>query len=164
MMDDMIKDSLAGFDVLWQRVEGGCESAATQAPKAAYSPEEVLRSLIREETCAAMNAANLARSCQGDGRALLQRHAADARRHLRRLRAEYFIRTGATPPCPEDCPCGAGRLAALRASYLQAKDLADRYTEAAGHAEPELREVLSSYAEDERCRAKDLRSLLLGSF
>ena len=167
-MDEMIKDSLEGFDTLWQRVTG--RDAAQAEPdavpdKRTYSQEDTLLGLIHDETCAALGASSLARMLQGDGRAVFLRHAADAKRHLRRLRAEYFITTGVTGGSNEDCRNTAGKLAAMRALFLQAEELAGRYEKAAEMADSaQLREVYLAFAEDVHRRAQETRSLLIESF
>lgn len=165
-MDDMIKESLDGFPDLWKRVSCQPQSPPEQEAKAdTYSQEDTLLGLIHDETCTGVYAAALARMCPADGRAVLQRHAAQARRHLRRLRAEYFLATGVTGGCNEDCRAMGDKLPALRAEFLRAGDMAERYEQAAERADsPELRDVFTSFAADERCRARELRSLVIGSF
>lgn len=161
-MDEMIKDSLDGFDSVWQRVTGRADT--TQQPHT-YSQEDALLGLIHDETCAAFYASSLARMFQGDGRTLLLRHAADAKRHLRRLRAEYFITTGVTSGTNEDCRSVTGKLASLRSAFLQAAELAERYEACAGQSEnAELREVFTAFAADERRHAQEIRALLIESF
>ena len=164
-MDDMIRDSLAGFGQLWQRVSCAGESAEPGRGADTYSPEDTLLALIHDEICTGAYVSALARMFQGDGRALLQRHAAEARRHLRRLRAEHFIITGVEGGAHQDCRSLSGRLPALRAVLLQAADMAERYAAAAERTDcPELREVFSAFAADERRRARETRSLLIDSF
>ncbi len=163
-MDEMLKESLDGFDSLWQRVTRRPENAPPPPPGAG-SQEDVLLGLIHEETCAAAYAAALARMFSGDSRAMLQKHAAGAKHHLRRLRAEYYIATGVSGGTNEDCRALAGKLPGLRAVLLQARDLADRYERAADRADsPELKEALLAFAADERRQARELRSLLIESF
>ena len=166
MDDDMIKDSLEGFDAVWQRVTCRDETAAApQIAAPAFSEEETLRGFIVDETCAQVYAAGLARAFQGEGRTILQRLAGDAKRRARRLRAEYFIRTGAMPPSGGDCPDTMGRLASLRAMLLQAEDMTARYTQAAERtAGPELHELYQIYAAEQRRRAQEVRALLIESF
>ncbi len=161
-MDNIIKESLTGFEDVWQRVTG---RDTPQPPESAYSQEDSLLLLIHEEICAAAGATALARMFQGDGRALLLRHAADAKRHLRRLRAEYFITTGLTAASNGDCRAVGGKLASLRDAFLAAGQLAGRYEMAAGQTDcPELAEAFGAFAADERRRAQELRALLIDSF
>lgn len=163
-MDDMLKESLDGFESLWQRVSCRSEDALDTGTDT-YSLEDTLLGLIHDETCAMTYASALARSFQGDSRAVLQRHASQARRHLRRLRAEYFIATGVTGGKNEDCRALGGRLPALRTVLLQARDMARRYEQAAERTDcPELREAFTAFAADERRRAQELRSLVIESF
>ena len=168
MDDSLIQESLAGFDSVWQRVarrSDGSEAEGIPAGTKTYSQEDVLLCFIHEETCIAANASSLARMFQGDGRAVLQRQATVAQRHLRRLRAEYFILTGVKSGANEDCRTVNGKLASLRDLYLQACDLAARYTHAAEKAEDEaLQGIFLAFAEDERHSAQETRSLLIDSF
>lgn len=165
-MDEMINESLAGFDSVWQRVTGKNDCEAENCPAAGtYSEEDTLLGLIHDETCAAFQSTALARMFQGDGRATLMRHANQAKRHLRRLRAEYFIATGITGGSNEDCRAVNGKLASLRSLFLQAGELAERYEKAADQTESEaLREVFLTFAADERHRAQEIRALLIESF
>ena len=163
-MDDLIKESLAGFDAVWQRVTGRDETG-DRPPERTYPPEGPLPDLIRDELCAAACTAALARMFQGSGRALLLRHAADAKRHLRRLRAEYFIATGQTGCSGGDCRTVAGKLTSLRQLFLQAVRMAGRYEQAAACTDgAELRQALDAFAADERRRAQETRSLLVELF
>lgn len=165
MDDDMIKESLDSFPAVWQRVTCRESIAAGQPPAPAFDEDEALRIFLHDETCTANSAASLSRQFQGDGRAMLQRHAADAKRRLRRLRAEYFIRTGATPPALDDCPGVTGKMASLRAMFLRSNDIAERYAQAAEQTgSPELRELYGAFAADERRCAQELRALLIESF
>ena len=161
-MDDMLTESLAGFDAVWRRVTGRGDMPGDDAPLALT---EALRALMGGEACAAATASSLARAFRGDDRAALLRHAAEARRHLRRLRAEYFIATGSGGVPMGDCPPSAGALNGLRALLLQAEDMAARYERAAERADSgELRQTLAAFAEDERRRARETRALLIGRF
>ena len=159
-MDDTIKESLDGFEALWRRVRCPGEPSAH-----AHSPEEALLDLVRREASAAAYTAALAGTFRGDSRALLQRHAAQARAHLRRLRAEYFIATGVAAGVKEDRRAPDARLTALRTVLLQARDMAEAYERAADLTDcPELREVFQTFAQDERNRFREIRALVVGSF
>lgn len=168
MDDALIQESLAGFDSVWQRVArrgDGPETPNTPVGAKTYSQEDALLGFIHEETCAAASASSLARMFQGDGRAVLQRQAVAAQRHLRRLRAEYFILTGVTCGANEDCRSTNGKLASLRSFYLQACELAERYTQAAEKAGDEaLQGIFLAFAEDEHRHAQEARSLLIDNF
>ena len=166
-MDDLIKESMDGFDQLWQRVTGGPQQTQEHPPaqERTYDWEDVLLGFIHEETCASLLSASLARMSQGDARAALARHAGEAKKRLRRLRAEHFIAAGVEDGGNEQCRAPEGRLASLRGLYLQAQDLAVRYEQAAGDiADPVLGEVLSAFADANRRRAQELRALLVASF
>lgn len=172
MMDDILKDGLGDFDAVWQRVTGQCAGAGPQPPTHPAVPggnprplEDTLLGLIHDETCAALSAASLARSFQADGRAVLQRLAAGSRRRLRRLRAEYFIATGVAAGSNEDCRGTAGKLASLRAIYLQERDLATRYAEASEREDcAELAEAFAAFAQEARRGAREARALLIDCF
>lgn len=162
-MEELIKESLEGFDGVWQRVTGRDGPPADRT--GAYDEEDALLRLIHQEACAAVYAGSLAKMLQGDGRALLLRHAAEAKRHLRRLRAEYFIATGVADGGNEDCRSVTGKLASLRTAFLQAEELAAQYDSAAAHTScPALREVFAAFADETRRRARETRSLLIESF
>ncbi len=154
-----IKESLAGFDALWQRVAG-----VRPALPAAFDAEDALLGFIQEEACAAVRAAALARQFRGEARTLLQRQAELARLHVRRLRAERFIVTGLSGTDKVDCRVPADKLAALRGAYLQAGALAEGYDAAAQAAGGELASLFAAFAADARTRAQQLRTLLVGSF
>ena len=161
MDNDWIKQSLAGFDTVWQRVAGDHGPPHEEV----YSEENVLRKLIHSEICAARQASSLARMFQGDGRAILLRHAADAKRHIRRLRAEYFIHTGICPDRDSDCQEPCGKLASLRAALFQTNERADMYTQAAKQTESaELRQMYETFACDAMRHAREIRALLIESF
>lgn len=171
MMDDILKDGLDGFDAVWQRVTGQSTQTGPLPPTHPAGPggtrplEDALLGLIHDETCAALSAASLARSFQADGRAVLQRLAAGSRRRLRRLRAEYFIATGVAAGSNEDCRGTAGKLASLRAVYLQERDLAARYGEASEREDcPELAEAFAAFAQEARQGAREARALLIDCF
>ena len=165
-MDESIRESLAGFDAVWQRV-AGLDSTPERTPdrQRADPLEDHLAHFIHEETCAAVWAAALARLFGGEARTVLLRQAADARRHLKRLRAEYFIAAGVPAGGNQDCRDISGKLASLRTVYLQARDRAADYEEQAERApSPELREMFAAFAGDEARHAREARRLILASF
>lgn len=172
-MDEMLKESLAGFDAVWQRVtgqsapavDGGGASAPCAGPPEPRPPEDVLAELIRRETCAGTWAGTLARAFPADGRAVLQRMAAGSRRRLRRLRAERFIATGSAGEEIGDCGPQPGKLAALRALYLQYGRLAEQYEAAAGRqTDPGAGDALAAFAAETRRSAQEARALLIECF
>ncbi len=165
-MDDLIRESMDGFQDVWRRVTARPGPAEeTPDPDQPHTCRDPLPALIREEARAAFESGALARMLQGDGRALLTRHAAEGNRRLRRLRAEYFIATGRTSREDGRHPMPAGKLDCLRELYLRTCGLADGYEQAAGRTgDPVLRELYSAFADDSRRRAKELRALLIASF
>ncbi len=165
MDDELLRESLAGFDALWRRVTGQEEDRPDDnTPEDGRPLEGALPRLISEEACAAAQTAALARLYQGESRSLLTRLSAEARRHLRRLRAEYYILTGADAGTAADCRPAGGKLASLRQIYLRAERLALLYERAAGLADGPARDALGELAEDERRAARQLRALLVASF
>ena len=162
-MDDLIRESMEGFDDVWRRVAGKQEAEQPPAPEPCE--QDPLPALIRREACAAAQSAALARMCQGDGRTILTRHAVEAKRRLRRLRAEQFIAAGHADAGDGPCPMPDGKLAALRALYLGALAVGGEYEKAAKlAADPALAELFTAFAGDSRRRAKELRALLVESF
>lgn len=161
-MDDLIRESMDGFDEVWRRVTG---KPGTGCAERTYAPEDMLAALIAGEACAAGQSAALAKVCQGQARQVLARHAAGAKARLRRLRAEYFIAGGTAAPDPGQCSPAEGRQAALRRLYLDAVALTDRYEKAAGAAADDaLKEALDAFARESELRARELRALLVASF
>ncbi len=161
-MDDLIRESMDGFDEVWRRVT---ERPETECAGKAPAPEDILTDLITGEACAAQVSTALARVCRGEARQTLARHAGQAKERLRRLRAEYFIAAGAAAPAPGPRPMTEGHLASLRRLWLDAAALADRYEKAAGEAkDAALREVLAAFARESKLRARELRALLVASF
>ena len=161
-MDDLIRESMDGFDEVWRRVTGKSGTGCTERT---YTTEDMLAPLIAGEAYAAQMSAALARVCQGQARQTLSRHAAGAKARLRRLRAEYFIAGGAAAPAPGPCPMTEGRQAALRRLFLDAVALADRYEKAAGAAaDAALKEALDTFARESELRARELRVLLVACF
>lgn len=155
-VNESILKSLAGFDSVWRRVTG---------EDTLFSEEETLKGFIRDELGAAAFYTSLARMFQGTGRTLLLSHAGDAKRHVRRLRAEYFIRTGLSY-APSDGGRGVGgKLASLRQALERENSLALAYEKAAAQtASPELREVYEAFSADAKAHAQSNRALLIDSF
>ena len=163
MDNDLIKESLKDFDGVWQRVTGTAPRLPPHPEP--WSEEDSLREMIREEDCAAQYAASLARLFQSDSRAVLMRHAGEAKRHARRLRAEYFIRTGLTAPQTYGCQGVTGKLASLRDALLQEDRRAAMYDSAAEHTErAELRHLYKLFAGDARRHGRESRGLLVECF
>lgn len=155
--DREITACLAGFEHLWQRVSGNTPSARSE--------DRTLQHLIREECCVAGYYTALARMFQGSGRAQLLNQAGEARRHARRLRAEYFILTGLSCDAPKDCPSVSGKLASLRSALTTEQNLAAAYAQAAEATEcPVLREAYRCFAQEASGRAAANRTLLLECF
>lgn len=164
-MDSEILESLAGFDALWQRVTGREEPERSAPAQTTYALERALRRLMEEEACAAREAAALAGVSRSAARGTLARQAGDAKRRLRRLRAEYYILTGTAAPGGGDCPAASNGLERLRAAFLQAGRMAEQYRQAARLADGgELSQTLDGFAEEQTVRARQLRALLVERF
>ncbi|MCC8357169.1 MAG: hypothetical protein LJU34_04880, partial [Oscillospiraceae bacterium] len=149
-IDESIRESLAGFAAVWQRV-AGAERPAGQAEETAPIPrfreEQAMESFIQAELCAAAFDKALARMFQSKGRAVLLAQAEDAMRRARRLRAEYFIRTGVTYTPENHGPSVGGKLASLREAMLREARLAQDYTQAAAQTTaPETQTLYTEYA------------------
>ena len=165
---DILK-SLAGFEEVWKRVTAAGPTAEEKAPKEApsgpSSEEETLKRLIEDEIRDAAYYTFASRMFQGKARTMLLYHAADEKRHARRLQAEYFIRTGESyaPSCV--CEPTADRMTSLRAALLREQAGAAAYQSAAERtAAPELREVYLHNAADEQRHAREDRELILEKF
>ena len=156
MDDQEITAALDGFDDVWQRV-GSAQAASAE--------EQTLRSFIDDETCDAAFYIALSHMFQGAGKALLLAHAADEKSHARRLRAEYFIRTGVTYAPGGACEPVSGKLSSLRIALQHELAGASAYRKAAAQtSSPELREVYLRHAADEDRHAQEDRALILDSF
>lgn len=161
-MEENILQCLEDFDRIWQRV-----SAASSSPPPACgsSENEKLQAFLAAELCSASYYTHLAKMFQGAGRQLLLSHAADEKAHARRLRAEYFIRTGRSPLPGGPCECVSGKLASLRKVYYRELEAAAAYREAAENCPSEELAILyRSFSKDEERHARENRELLLECF
>ncbi len=149
---------LAGFDTLWRRV-------SDTPPRGSESEEDRLLGFLREECCAAAFYTALSRMFQNPGRTQLMNRATEAKRRARRLRAEYFIRTGLSCEAPRDCPGTGGKLASLRTALKTEYRLAEAYAQAAEKSScPIQRELYQCYARESAAQAQTNRALLLDCF
>jgi len=165
---DILK-SLAGFEEVWKRVTAAGPTAEEKAPKPAAagppSEEETLKRLIEDETCGAAYYNSVSRMFQGKARTMLLSHAADGKRHARRLQAEYFIRTGESYAPSGVCEPVSDRMSSLRTALRREQAGAAAYQSAAERTTaPELREVYLHSAADEQRHAREDRELILDNF
>lgn len=157
-ISDSTREIMADFDNLWARV-------TARPPQAVFDEDETLREFIKSELCTAYFDSALARMCPNPGRAMLSAHANAAKLRARRLRGEYFIRTGVSFAPKDDCRGVAGKLASLRMALERDTAMAQSYA-AAGEktALPELRQLYTAFSSERQNAAKETRALILDSF
>lgn len=161
-MEENILQCLEDFDRLWQRVTA---VSSAPPPTAGTDENQRLQSFLAAELCSAAYYTNLAKMFQGQGRQLLLSHAAEEKAHARRLRAEYFIRTGQSALPGGNCESVSGKLASLRSIYFRELEAAAAYREAAeGCTNEDLASLYHSFAQDEERHAQENRELLLDCF
>lgn len=157
-INDSTRKIMEDFDDLWARV-------TAKPPQAIFDEDETLREFIKAELCAAYFDSTLARMCQNPGRAMLSAHANAAKLRARRLRGEYFIRTGVSYAPKDNCRGVTGKLASLRMALERDIAMSQSYA-AAGEktALPELRQLYTAFAAERQNAAKETRALILDSF
>lgn len=148
-MDNETLSALKGFDGVWDRVSGRPAPSLGELADAAERQRELL--------CA------LAGRCPQHAARLRTMAAAEAAA-VCRLRAENFLAAGENYRPAAACALVKSALCALREAYLGASALADKLQEAANAAPCELRNTLDVLAAAERCRARELRALVLCGF
>ena len=155
------QSALEGFDSVWTRVAGRTEARPLRT-EPLKTP--ALAELAAEAGRAAMYDRALALCFRGESRSLLQRHARQAERRARRLRAEAFLADGVRRIGAESCPRPDGALDGLRSAMLRDGAAAKTYAGAAEAAGGELRAVLSAFAEETEAAAAEKRRLILRCF
>lgn len=157
-ISDSTRKIMDSFDELWARV-------SAKPPQAIFDEDETLREFIRSELCTASFDSALARMLQNPGRATLSAHANAAKLRARRLRGEYFIRSGVSYTPKEPCRGVTGKLASLRMALERDIALAKSYASAAEQtAQPELGQLYTAFAAERQNAAKETRLLILDSF
>ncbi len=151
-MDDGTISALRGFDDIWARVSGASEGGA---PSLGALAEAAARQ------CELLTA--LSRRCPAQA-ARLRGMAAAERALICRLRAERFLASGEDCRPSAACAVVNNALCALREAQLGASSLAEGLQAAANAAPCELRRSLDALAAGERCRARELRELILCCF
>ncbi len=145
------------FDAVWQRVMSenaapGAPSTGAETYKSGAGPDESaqLRAFMDDEHCDAQLYELLASGTGGRTRQIFGRIAADERRHLRKLKAKYFILTGRTYTPPVSCPFVCSGPETLRQKVRGEAEGAAAYLDAAnetGYAD--LAETYRALSADE---------------
>lgn len=151
-MDDESISALRGFDDIWRRVSG-------EAPPDAPALDALIDASVRQRE----RLRALARCFPQLSRRLCAMAAAETEL-VRRLRAENFLISGEDCRAAPACAVISSPLGALREAYSCALALAESLQAAANAAPCELRGVLDRLAAAERCRARELREIVLRAF
>ena len=156
------------FDAVWRRVMDASDehgpASKNQTGTAGSVDYEKLRRFMDDEACDAQLYTALAARCVNARRTLLC-IAADEKRHLRKLKARYFILTGETYDPPGTCPLIRSVSDALRLKYAGEREGAEAYREAAGDtADPELRDTYLALSQDEARHSKTIEHLIENMF
>ena len=153
------------FDAVWRRVMS--ESAYSQAnaginadnPDAAEAAR--LRTFMDDEATDAQMYSVLAGILCGRAHKTLAAISADERRHLKKLRATHFIRTGKTYMPPAACPFIHSVRETLRLKILGEMEGADAYLKAADETgDDALSETYRMFASDEMRHAHLLGEII----
>ena len=157
----------AKFDAVWQRVrgasDGNCPAPNTAGQRSGMDESERLRRFMDGEACDARFYAALACRCPGTSRQALLRIAADEACHLKRLRARYFLLTGAAYTPPEACPLIVTTPDALRGKHADEREGAAAYRAAAEQTpDQELKDTYLCLSQDEARHARTIVCLLEG--
>lgn len=159
MDDTSIKNSLSGFETVWQRVGAGTQAgnAAAASESAAAGEEERLRAFMLSAAGASTLYSSLARRFRGAA-PVLERLAAEERAQLRALTLEYYLLTGDSFT-PRVQPVGTdGLLSTLRAAWLAEGRSEQSYLGAA--AVSMLGPLYRAHAENEHRHGETLRQLI----
>jgi hypothetical protein len=156
MENESLRQSLAGFDGVWQRVTAGA---------ARFSPQETLEGLLPSVNALAGQYAALARRVPAGERSGLLAQGQAYQRLKKRLQGEYFIVTGRTYALPPVEPLPPERKAALRHLLLQEQSLAKTGTTAAQAAgDSPLVPLLDTLSATAEAHARQNRTRLLAWF
>lgn len=157
MQDSVFLDNRT-FQRVWQRVAGSTGAPAA-APPEADTLTDLLAECIRAKAAGAAFYAALSQRIR-TGRQQLLCIAAQERAHQKELQVEYFLRTGERCVLPVACPRLGTAAQDLRCVYTQELVLAEQLGAAADIAPSPLRETLTAMAQQDRCHAQTVRSLL----
>jgi rubrerythrin len=155
----------AKFDAVWQRVLTGKTESAPKTEQTAKrrgdGEAEKLRCFMDGEAGDAQFYWSLAAMCSAGARATLLRISCDERRHLKKLRARYFILTGGTYAPPDTCPLIYTVPDALRRKYAGEKEGSAAYTAAAeSAADADLRDTYLALAQDEARHSRTIGCII----
>ncbi|MBR2716491.1 MAG: hypothetical protein IKD79_01980 [Oscillospiraceae bacterium] len=142
----------ADFASVWSRVTGAAPGQNEQTS---------LKRWIRSEEEAGALCLGLS-GCRASSplREAFQSFGRDARRHLRALRAMYYLRTGERCPAAVKPPtAGQPSLRDLRAYYLSALERAQDYRRSAETAQADLAALCRRLAKEEETHAETARLL-----
>lgn len=157
MDDTSIKDSLSGFEEVWQRVGGGPDPENAAVSDAAPGEAERLRAFMVSAANAAVQYSSLARRFKSAA-SLLNLLAAEERSHLRALSLEYYLLTGDTFIPKPGVPETDGLLSILRRAW-QAEGRSEQSYLSASAISP-LGPLYRAHAENERRHRSLLRGLI----
>jgi hypothetical protein len=156
MENESLRQSLAGFDGVWQRVTAGA---------ARFSPQETLEDLLPRVNALAGQYAALARRVSAGARSGLLAQGRAYQALGKRLQGEYFIAAGRTYALPPVEPLPPERKAALRHLLLQEQSLAKTGTTAAQAAgDSPLVPLLDTLSATAEAHARQNRTRLLAWF
>lgn len=159
----------AKFDAVWRRVklESAVLTPAPAKPDRYTEDEEAARllELMTQEACDARFYGALAARCSGSMRRALSRLSAEEFCHLKRLRAQYFIRTGQSYAPPNTCPVIYSVPDALRRRYAVEKDGAETYEAEAENARDEsLKDTYLALSKEEARHRRILEHMIESLF
>jgi hypothetical protein len=154
--NESLRQSLAGFDGVWQRVTAGSSR---------FSSQETLEGLLPSVNALAGQYGALARRVPSGERSGLLAQRREYQRWKKRLQGEYFIVTGRTYALPPVEPLPPERKAALRHLLLQEQTLAKTSATAAENAgDSPLMPLLDALSATAATHARQNRTRLLAWF
>ena len=143
----------AKFNAVWRRVMPEASEYDTEQKAAKQTePDDArqLREFMDGEAQDARAYCTLAAMCFGNTRQTLLHIAADERCHIKKLKAGYFILTGAMYEPPASCPLIYSVPETLRSTYKSEKEAACAYRSAASMTpDKELADTYLALADNE---------------
>ena len=160
------------FDAVWRRVmsesaKSNPQYSATRpnAPDAELAQAARLRKFMDDEANDAQLYGLLASMFSGRARGTLCSIAANERYHLKKLRTQYFIRTGKTYRPPRACPFIRSAPETLRLKVMDEAEGARAYQNAANETGyDDLAETYRRLASDEMRHAQMLSDIIESLF
>ena len=159
MKDSDIKQTLRQFEKVWPRVTGREDAPPSAPPK--KSAADTLAEMIGAEAAAEQRYLCMAQRSMGANAAALRRLAAGSRGLVKKLQAEYYLRTGDSRPAPRRAQEKCRALGeTLRLAWLSAGSAEGAYRAAVGRADDDsLRELFREAAELKQSQRALLREL-----